>query len=81
MNFQFESFEAFIHMEGHGPFVWVSYAVFVATLVFIVAITRARQSRIKRELRAINARSSQLESSETTSESPPTQEENYDASR
>lgn len=28
----FDSFSAFMAMEGHGPYVWVCYAVFVALL-------------------------------------------------
>lgn len=28
----FDSFSAFIVMEGHGPYVWVCYAVFVILL-------------------------------------------------
>jgi len=28
----FDSFSAFIAMEGHGPYVWVCYAVFAVLL-------------------------------------------------
>jgi len=28
----FDSFSAFIAMEGHGPYVWVCYAVFTVLL-------------------------------------------------
>ena len=36
MNFQFESLAAFMSMNGHGPYVWVSYAITVAVLVFLL---------------------------------------------
>ncbi|MED5468281.1 MAG: heme exporter protein CcmD [Pseudomonadota bacterium] len=29
----FDSFSAFIAMEGHGPYVWACYAVFAVLLV------------------------------------------------
>lgn len=29
----FESFAAFIDMEGHGPYVWACYAVFAVLLI------------------------------------------------
>ncbi|OEY67098.1 heme exporter protein CcmD [Marinobacter sp. X15-166B] len=30
---QFDSFAAFLFMEGHGPYVWTCYAVFTLALV------------------------------------------------
>lgn len=32
----FESFSAFVAMEGHGPYVWVCYGVFFALMTFLV---------------------------------------------
>lgn len=32
----FESFSAFLAMEGHGPYVWTCYAVFVVLLAGMV---------------------------------------------
>jgi heme exporter protein D len=40
----FDSFEAFIAMEGHGPYVWACYLVFfVLSLVFIAWSKRQRR--------------------------------------
>lgn len=36
MKFQFESIADFIAMNGHGPFVWASYAITFAVLVFLL---------------------------------------------
>lgn len=40
----FDSFAAFIAMEGHGPFVWVCYAVF-AVLVFGLMVWSVKRNR------------------------------------
>jgi heme exporter protein D len=36
MKFQFESIADFIAMNGHGPYVWASYAITFAVLFFLV---------------------------------------------
>ncbi|MBK1872070.1 heme exporter protein CcmD [Marinobacter sp. 1-3A] len=33
----FDSFSAFIAMEGHGPYVWACYAVFFVLMVAMMA--------------------------------------------
>ncbi|WP_100639468.1 heme exporter protein CcmD [Marinobacter salexigens] len=33
----FDSFSAFIAMEGHGPYVWACYAVFFVLMVVMMA--------------------------------------------
>ncbi|MGM0953412.1 MAG: heme exporter protein CcmD [Pseudomonadota bacterium] len=40
----FDSFSAFIAMEGHGPYVWACYAVFLV-LVAGMMIWSARRNR------------------------------------
>lgn len=40
----FDSFSAFIAMEGHGPYVWACYAVFVVLLGGLM-IWSARRNR------------------------------------
>lgn len=40
----FDSFSAFIAMEGHGPFVWVCYAVF-SVLVFGLMVWSVKRNR------------------------------------
>ncbi len=32
----FDSWEEFISMGGHGPFVWVAFAVTLLTMLFLV---------------------------------------------
>lgn len=43
--FQFNSLTDFIEMSGHGPYVWISYAVSIAVMVYLVVrpILRSRQ--------------------------------------
>lgn len=36
MKFQFESIADFIAMNGHGPYVWASYAITFAVLIFLL---------------------------------------------
>lgn len=44
MEFQFDSFAAFIHMGGHGKYVWASYLVtFVALLGLVLQPIIARK--------------------------------------
>ena len=35
MKFQFDSLAAFIHMGGHGIYVWTSYALVYAILIYL----------------------------------------------
>ena len=36
MKFQFESIADFIAMNGHGPYVWASYTITFAVLIFLL---------------------------------------------
>ena len=36
MKFQFESIADFIAMNGHGSYVWASYAITFAVLIFLL---------------------------------------------
>lgn len=36
MKFQFESLADFLAMSGHGPYVWASYAITFAALIFLI---------------------------------------------
>ena len=51
----FDSWEAFISMGGHGPFVWVAYAVTLLTMLFLV-LRPNRQVRALRKSAANEAR-------------------------
>ncbi len=35
MKFQFDSLAAFMHMDGHGPFVWTAYGIVYGILIFL----------------------------------------------
>ncbi len=44
----FDSFSAFIAMEGHGPYVWACYAVFFALMaVLMIGSVRSRTAIIE----------------------------------
>ena len=44
----FDSFSAFIAMEGHGPYVWACYAVFfVLMALMMIASVRSRSATIE----------------------------------
>ena len=38
----FDSFEAIVHMDGHGAFVWAAYAITALVLVMILLAPRLR---------------------------------------
>lgn len=40
----FESFSAFIAMEGHGPYVWTCYGVFFVLMIGLMFWSRRRRS-------------------------------------
>ncbi len=40
--FQFDSLNAFIDMAGHGAYVWVSYGVSLAIMIYLVVKPVAR---------------------------------------
>lgn len=35
MKFQFDSLDAFIHMNGHGVYVWACYAIVYSILIYL----------------------------------------------
>ncbi|QKX17958.1 heme exporter protein CcmD [Microbulbifer sp. YPW1] len=49
MQFQFDSFASFIAMNGHGPYVWFSYAVALLVLVALVVLPLLRQRQLRRD--------------------------------
>ena len=50
MEFQFSSFADFLAMNGHGPYVWVSYLVATLVLVALVVAPVVMRRRLQREL-------------------------------
>ena len=56
MNFYFESAAAFWHMDGHGPYVWASYAVTIIVFLTLAIAPRLRKQRLIKQQRALAAR-------------------------
>ena len=42
--FQFDSLSEFLAMGGHGPFVWISYAISLVVMIYLV-ISPLQRSR------------------------------------
>ncbi|WP_298636269.1 heme exporter protein CcmD [uncultured Umboniibacter sp.] len=51
----FNSWEAFVSMGGHGPFVWAAYGVTLLTMLFLV-VQPSRQSKALKRSAANEAR-------------------------
>ncbi len=50
MTFQFESFSAFLHMAGHGPYVWSCYVLTIAALIMLVTKPLLQKKALKRSV-------------------------------
>ena len=46
----FESLQAILHMDGHGPFVWAAYGITVAVLLTMLILPRRRSRAQLRQL-------------------------------
>jgi heme exporter protein D len=46
----FQSFEALLHMEGHGAFVWSAYLISAAVIATILVSPGRRRRRLLRQL-------------------------------
>lgn len=57
----FDSFEAFIAMDGHGPYVWICYGVALLILGYNIASPMMQKKevlkRIRRNLKRENSSS------------------------
>lgn len=51
MNFQFESLNDFMTMNGHGVFVWVSYLVTFLALMLLVIIPIMQKKQMRQQLK------------------------------
>ena len=47
----FENFAALINMDGHGIYVWVSVAVTLATMLWLIVAPLISQRRLLKEVR------------------------------
>jgi heme exporter protein D len=50
MQFQFESLLDFLVMDGHGMFVWSSYAITFCVLIVMVAIPAINKQRFYKRI-------------------------------
>ena len=55
--FQFDSLADFMAMAGHGPYVWISYAVSLAVMLYLVVSPLLRRRTTLRAVRLEEARS------------------------
>lgn len=53
IEFRFDSFADFLHMSGHGIYVWacvaIAFVIFTALLVYPVVNARSQLTRIYRQ--------------------------------
>ncbi len=49
--FQFENFDAFIAMGGHGPYVWAAYGLSLTIMAWLALAPLRRQRALLAELR------------------------------
>ena len=46
----FDSLDAVVYMDGHGPFVWSAYFITAAVVTLLLVAPRRRQRRFLRRL-------------------------------
>ena len=56
MDFYFDSFDAFMWMDGHGPYVWACYIVTLIVFAGLVLAPRLRRAKFVKQQRALAAR-------------------------
>lgn len=44
MQFQFDSFDAFLAMNGHGPYVWACYIITFSALIYLAVYPVVQKS-------------------------------------
>jgi heme exporter protein D len=47
----FDSLEALLAMEGHGPYVWAAYGITLLVLALVLSAPGRRRRRLLREVR------------------------------
>ena len=48
----FTSLEHLIHMDGHGPYVWICYGLFVLLVVGNVWSAKGRQKKLLKQIKS-----------------------------
>ncbi len=66
---EFDSISAFLFMEGHGPYVWSCYAVFMLALGAVALWSVKRQSAVMRQQRQALLRVEKRQSDAGTTDS------------
>ena len=67
MKFQFESMADFIAMSGHGPYVWASYAITFAVLIFLlISPLLQKKAFVKQQIKQQKLAQANNSASETT---------------
>ncbi|CUS47159.1 MAG: ABC-type heme export system membrane stabilizing component CcmD [Idiomarinaceae bacterium HL-53] len=61
MNFQFESFQAFLAMGGYGVYVWVSMAATFIALGLVAWHASFTRKKLTKEVVAQQARAARIE--------------------
>jgi heme exporter protein D len=56
MKFQFESLHDFLLMNGHGPYVWVCFAVTLGLMLYLVLAPAVRSRQFIRQQKRIEQR-------------------------
>lgn len=56
MEFYFESLDAFLHMDGHGVYVWVCYLITWGVLLYLWLSPGIRRKRWLRHQAALQRR-------------------------
>lgn len=58
----FNSLDALLAMEGHGPFVWSAYAITLVVIAWLVVVPlRQRRQLIERERRRLRREQAQVQ--------------------
>lgn len=51
LNWQFESWQAFWQMAGHGPYVWAAMAITALVMAVLVLVPLRRRKQLLNEIR------------------------------
>lgn len=69
MNFYFDSLEEFLHMNGHGPYVWFCYIVTVVVFAVLIALPVIKKRQFFKQQRIILRRNTHERASRSESDS------------
>lgn len=65
----FNSFQEFLAMGGHGPYVWWSYGAFVVLLLALAFVYRQQRKKIQAQIKRVIRRET-LEKEEVAGNAP-----------